>query len=286
MAKQTANRPSKMLMARLASCRAVLWALATHGPRLVEIVNGHLGRSLTEGIWANFEQHLEQQRKVLSAARDLLVERDRNRRDQKALATHHRRIRDIAFNALNPYVAGIRDTFNGACGPKVTADLGFASRMPVRPDELYEHAEHLVARLSDPELNLPALRYKGVDLDPAIMAEELKPLVEKLGRSLEDLGREVRRSDATKVASDEALGAYNLTFLWVARSAEALFRMAELPEIAKRVRPSSRRIGVTVEVELHGPQTLSEDPEVATGEAADDVPEASLEAQPDIPPAE
>ncbi len=286
MANQTINRPTRMLMARLASCRVVLWALVTYGPRLAEVFNGPLGRSLPEGMRAGFDQHLTQQREVLSAARDLLIERDRDRRDQRALATHHRGIRDEAFKALSPWVAGIRDTFSGACGPAVAADLGFASRMPVQPGELHEHAEHLVARLSDPELNLPAVKYQGVDLDPATVAGEMKPLVDQLGQALEDLGREERRSDATKIASDEALGAYNLTFLWVAQSTEALFRMARLPEIAKRVRPSSRRAGVTDEVESQDPETLSEDPEVATGEATDDAPVTSLEAQPDIPPAE
>ncbi len=54
-------------------------------------------------------------------------------------------------------------------------------------------------------------------------------MVEHLGQALEDVSREERRVEASKIAKDEALEAYDRTFLWVARSAEALFRLADLP---------------------------------------------------------
>ncbi len=290
MANKTVNLPSKMLMARLASCRVVLWALVTHGPRLVEIFNGPLGRMLPEGLKAYIEQHVAQLREVLVAARDMLITSDRDLRDQKALTTRYRRTRDAAFSALSPYVVGLRDTFRGACGREVATELGFASRTPEQPAELHEQAQHLTARLSESNLELPAVRYKGIALDPVGLVEEMAPLVEDLGQALENVSREERRTEAMKIAKDEALDAYTRTFLWVAQSAEALFRLADLPAVAKRVRPSSRRFGLTHEVESEDPETASEDPEDTTAEVAEEVPEASLEvsleAPPDIPPAE
>ncbi len=110
MANKTVNLPWKMLMQRLASCRVVLWALAMHGPRLVEIFNGRLGRMLPEGLREYLEQHVNQLRKMLTAARDLLIASDRDLRDQKALTSRHRRDRNAAFEALSPYVMGVRDT--------------------------------------------------------------------------------------------------------------------------------------------------------------------------------
>ncbi len=285
MANSTVNLPSKSLMARLVSCRVVLWALVTHGPRLVEIFNGPLGRSLPEGLREFFVEHLKRLQEVLSAARDLLIKCDRNLRDQKARTTRHRQIRDDAFKQLNPWVMGIKDTFRGACGAAVTAELGFALRMPERAADLHEQASHLIARLSTPE-DLPAVRYRGVTLDPTAVVEEMQPLVERLGVTLEDVNREQGQSDAMKIAKDEALGAYDRTFLWVARSAESLFKMAELPEVAKRVRPSTRRSGVTDEVESQGPEVSTDDPETPAGEVTDEVSDASDRARPDIPPAE
>ncbi len=294
MANQTVNSPSKMLMARLASFRVVLWALGTHGPRLVEIFNGPLGQSLPRDIRSIFELQISQLQKVLSAARDMLVTSDRKVRDQKALVIRFRRIRNDAEKALNPYVMGLKDTFRGACGREVTVDLGFALRIPEHPGELLEQAQHLTARLSESDVELPEIRYEGVTIDRAALVREMKPLVDSLGVALDDVAREEREVEAMKIAKDEAVATYDRTFGWAARSAESLFRMANLPEVAKRVRPSGRRAGLTVEVATQDP--MSEDSETvaeATGaneavsaEAMEDVPEASSKAKPDIPPTE
>ena len=286
MANKTVNLPSKMLMQRLASCRVVLWALEAHGPRLVEIFNGPLGRMLPAELRAYIEQHVAQLREVLAAARDLLTTSDRDLRDQKALTSRYRRDRDAAFEALSPHIVGLRDTFRGACGPEVFTEIGFALRTPEQPGELFELAQHLTTRLGEPDLELPAARFKGIALDPAGVVEEMAPLVDDLGQALESVTREERRTEAMKIAKDEALDAYTRTFLWVAQSAEALFKLADLPAVAQRVRPSSRRPGVTNEVETQGPDVPSDDPEKPAAEVTDEVPEASAQARPDIPPDE
>ena len=276
MANETVNRPSKSLMQRLASSRVVLWALATHGPRLAEIFNGPLGRMLPKGLNEFFEQHVAQLQEVLTTARDVVVASDRALRDQKSLTTSYRKARDAAFSELSPYVAGVRDTFKGACGPGVVEELGFALRSPEQPAELHEQADHLVTRLSVPDLEIPAIRFRGVNLDPPSVVEEMRPLVERLGLTLQDVARGERESEAMKIAKDEALDAYDRTFLWVARSAESLFKLAGLPEIAQRVRPSSRRPGVTDEVESQGSDVPADDPADDTGSVdvpTDDVPE-------------
>ncbi len=285
MANSTVNLPTKSLMARLVSCRVVLWALDTHGPRLVEIFHGRLGQALPEDMREFFEQHLKRLQEVLSVARDLLLESERGLRDQKAKTGKFRKSRDEAFKALNPHVKGIKDIFRGACGDTEATDLGFSLRMPERAADLQEQAEHLVDRLSSPQ-ELPVIRYRGVDLDPAAVVEEMRPLVERLGVALEELTREERQSEAMKIAKDEAIAAYDRSFLWAAGSAESLFKLAGLPEIAKRVRPSSRRSGVTDEVETQGPEALTDDPEALVEEVAGEVNDVSDRARPHIPPAE
>ncbi len=289
MANKTVNLPSKMLMQRLASCAVVLWALKAHGPRVVEIFNGPLGRLLPDGLKAYIEQHVTQLREVLATARDMLITSDRNLRDQKALTSRFRRIRDKAAKALSPYVAGLRDTLKGACGPEVAEEIGFAPRTPVQPAELHEQAQHLTTRLDEPSLALPPVRFQGVTIDPVSLVEEMRPLVQDLGQALEDVGRAERNIDAMKIAKDEALDAFNRTFLWVAQSAESLFKMAGLPAVAQRVRPSSRRQGLTDEVESEGPEVPLADPDDATDEVTaevPEVPEAATKGRPDIPPVE
>ena len=283
MANQTVNLPLKSLMARLASSRVVLWALATHRPRLVEIFNGPLGRSLPAEQRESFDEHIANLRTVLTTARDVLIASDRKLRDQKVKTTSYRRSRDEAFKELSPWVMGIKDIFRGACGDSITAELGFALRMPVQAAELHEQAVHLLDRLSAPE-ELPAIRYQGVTLDPLTMALETQPKVDRLGETLEELSREERQSEAMKIAKDEALTAFDDSFRWVANSAESLFRLAKLPEVAKRVRPSTRRPGVTVEVANEGPEVPIEEPVAANDDGVNEVPDVPAKARPDVPP--
>lgn len=270
MANSTVNLPSKSLVGRLASCRVVLWALETHGPRLQELLDEPVGKALPESLSTTFGPVVEMLVQVLTEARDLLIASDRMRRDQTAKATHYRGLRDAASAALSHNLVGLRDTFLGACGTEIAAQLGFALRTPQQPGELFEQAQHLVARLGDPELVLPEPRYKGILLDAAEMTAELQPLVDKLGETLEDLSREARLDESTKIAKDEMLHAYDRTFLWAARTAESLFRLVNLPEVAKRVRPSTRRPGLTDEVETQGPDTGPGDPQPGGAVASPD----------------
>ena len=272
MADKTLNLPSRMLMLRLASCRVVLWALTTHGPRLVENLSDSPSRKLPGGTSLLIEPLLRTLVGLLEQARDRLIASDRDHRDQMAKASAHRSLRNKAFDTLRPYVVGLRDAFKGIYGPETVEQMGFAARTPQQPGVLFEQAEHLAVRLGDPELVLPESRFKGVDLKPAVRAEEMSPLVTRLGQRLEEVSREERRADATKIAKDEAQADYDRTFVWGARVAEDLFRMADLPEVAKRVRPSTRRPGLTVEAETGELDPESGEPVDAGG---DDAPEAS-----------
>jgi hypothetical protein len=61
------------------------------------------------------------------------------------------------------------------------------------------------------------------------------------------LATELRESEATQTAKDKAIVAYDRTFSRVATLAGALLEIAGESELAKRVRPSTRRPGRTVE---------------------------------------
>lgn len=282
MANQTVNLPSRMLMLRLASCRVVLWALETHGPRLVHNLRATTNWTLATAIPTLIEPLLKLLARVLTAARDALITSDRDLRDQKAKASDYRQQRDEAFKVLGPFVGGLKDTFLGAYGAKAIQRVGFSLRTPQQPAELFEHAEHLGNRLVEPGLELPESRLKIVDLDPVDAAGEMRPMVELLGQRLEEVSREDRLAEAMKIAKDEALKSYDNTFLWVARTAESLFRLAELPEVARRIRPSIRRRGLTTELAAANPDF---DPEIEEPEAANDdpAPEAPDQDRPDEP---
>ena len=77
------------------------------------------------------------------------------------------------------------------------------------------------------------------------MAQGLIESVDTLHLATDELAREERKTEALKLAKDNALARYNKSFLWIARTVESLCRLAGLDEVANRVRPSQRRPGVT-----------------------------------------
>ncbi len=282
MPNTTVNLPTKGLMSRLASCRVVLWALGTHGPRMVEILGGPatVPTPEVEGE-APYEPLLETLVQRLAEARDLLIATDRGHRDQKAKTSEYRRMRDGVFSSLNKKVVGLRDTIKGAYSLEIVEQVGFALRTPDQPGPLAEQVTHLVARLSDPELKLTSPKFENISVDVVGLAGELAPLSKRLAQRMEDVSREERGTEATKFARDKALKGYDREFVWCARTAESLFQLANLPELADRVRPSTRRPGVTVEVENQGSETDSGDSDTDT---VDDAPPASDETPSDDPP--
>ncbi len=64
----------------------------------------------------------------------------------------------------------------------------------------------------------------------------------------------------------DAIREYNRWFVWIARTVESLCRVAGLDEVAKRVRPSSRRPGVTAK------KFVEPDDGKAEGNAEEDEP--------------
>ena len=239
------NLPLKTVTDRMKSCRAVLWAIEAHGGHLAELLGESFGPLLEDGQAMPFDVQLELFRKKLTQDLDLLVASDRAYRDQRTVESVVRSRRDEQAARVNSAVVGLRQAFTGIYSEDRLGELGFARRTPQQPGELLEQAIHLVARLSDPELDLTGSRYGDFQLDAARLAQELKASVETLEPTADELAREERRTEVLQLAKDDALRDYNGSFLWIARTVESLCRLAGLEEVAKRVRPSSRRPGVT-----------------------------------------
>ncbi len=119
-----------------------------------------------------------------------------------------------------------------------------ARALPVRPRrahaartaDLADEARRLAVRLADPELSLPRTPAAGLEPDPVRWAKSLRPPMRRLDRLLKE--RERRRLGASDGVLEQrrALQACEATYLLVARTAEALLRLAGENELARRLR--------------------------------------------------
>lgn len=272
------NRPLKTVTDRMQSCRTVVGALEAHGDQLVRLLGTSFDPLLGEGEVMPFATQLALFRKRLIQDRDQLVESDRAYRDQRAQESLFRGQRDEEAKEVNADVVGLRRAFTGIYSEEKLAEFGFARRTPQNPGELQEQAIHLARRLQDPDLDLSGSRFGEFRLEASVLTGKLAQSVEALGDRIDDLTREERKSEALKLAKDDALKEYNRSFLWIARTVESLCRLAGLDEVARRVRPSSRRPGET--------ETEPEEPEDGAV-ASEDSQESPPTADPaETPPAQ
>ena len=239
------NRPLKSVTDRVQSCDAVKTAIDSWGDRLAALLSESFDPLLAEGQVTPFATQLAVFRTKLVEEIDLVVTTDRAYRDQRAQEAVSRGRRDLVFDDVTADVIELRKAFTGFYSDDKLGELGFARRVPDRPVVLLEHATHLAARLSDPDLDLTGSRYEGQQLDSPSLVRQLVTSVAALKQATEELNQEVRDTEALKLAKDEALTQYNTSFLWIARAVESFCRLVGLDEVARRVRPSQRRPGVT-----------------------------------------
>ncbi len=274
MLTKTLNLPSTMVAARMKSSEIVLSALESHGRRMADVLGGKYSPHLEEGQSAPFDTQIQLFAKELIRLSTELREAERRNRRQKARETKARTRRDADVQQVNVKVGRVRRAFSGVFDEDQMAEIGLARRNARDSEVLLEQAATLVVNLEQPELELADAQLGGIDVDAPNLAADVKPSAESLRESLAELRREQRRTEVTQIAKNQAMKEFNHSFLWIARSVESLLQLAGLEEQAVRVRPSSRRPGVTERLETSDAEGDESAAEGATPEADDDAPAA------------
>ncbi|MCP3958042.1 MAG: hypothetical protein GY719_09335 [bacterium] len=121
--------------------------------------------------------------------------------------------------------------------------LAVSGRTPRHATGLVAQVRETAGFLAKPRVELPRLDVAGITVDPPATAAQLAAEADELDGALVDLDEALKLAEITRQAKNDAIAAYDDTFLRVARLAESLFHFAGLHELAKRLRPSTRRPG-------------------------------------------
>jgi hypothetical protein len=119
----------------------------------------------------------------------------------------------------------------------------FTGPTPEDPVVLSRFAGEVATQLV--RIKLPAPRIKGAKLDTAEIASALQELRATLDAQVKDVAREVREAQATLDAKNQARAAYDELFGGAATTLTGLLRLAGKPDLAAKVKPSSRKPGQT-----------------------------------------
>lgn len=236
--------PSKEVTDREKSAAAVVQAVETHAEAVERALQDREASFLAKGEKPpQVALLLRLEGRRLAAASDALVAADRAHEQELSDDDAPRLRRDAAARELYNACVDARDAVAAVLGDAALAPAGMAKPATIEPLALKGWAETVIARLRDPDVALPAPRRKSSKLDRAALASELDALLPLLVAALADVTREKREAEASFVAKQRAIEAYDVTFSEVATLASATFRAAGLAELASRVRPSSRRPG-------------------------------------------
>ena len=156
----------------------------------------------------------------------------------------------------------------GKANANVFVIAGIQGPTARKPTKLLRQVDLAVKHLRQPELEFPVSRFDGTQLEPANLAQALADPAKRLGQVLGDLRQLASRMNASRKEKNRAIDAQKELFPRVARTAEALFRLAGEHELAERIRPSGRRPGRRA-VEITGDGQDDQDEGTQNGIAED-----------------
>ncbi|APR74806.1 Hypothetical protein A7982_00152 [Minicystis rosea] len=234
---------SKQVTDREKSARAVVAAGETQadaiGAALAQVFKPHLRKGEPSPDVSRVAVLLS---RALDAAKATMVEADVAHDAEIGDDDGYRKARDEAAADLADRLIELREILTGVYGT-ATANSVFTSRTPEDPVVLSRFARDIEGALG--RVTLPKARIKGAKLDIAETIADLAQRREKLDATLADVARELREAQATLDAKNRAIAAYDEVFGGVATLLTGALRLAGKPDLAAKVRPSSRRPGQT-----------------------------------------
>jgi hypothetical protein len=204
------------------------------------------------------------QRKLAAAREELAVATTRHLREvDNDLGLRQRR--DALMGRLTSTVSRFRNALNSIFGPGSGIVLaGLEGETAREPEALLAQIELIFDRLEAPEATIGPPELPGFSLTPAAFVAALGPDYAELKTLVDGLNDENRKSNHTLIAKNEAAERYDRLFAPIAGALQAFYVLAGMDELARRVKPSTRRPGRTQEVEdAEGPTAT--DAESGTG---------------------
>ncbi len=142
-------------------------------------------------------------------------------------------------------VVDLRAAFKGFFGTRRAANfLGLRGATSRDPVEIQRQAKRAVARLLDPDRELPAARL-ATGLDRQSLARPIKKHADAMADAETGLVSARKRVDMALFMKDQALADYNDLFVKITTLFEGLYRLVDMEVLARKVRPSGHRKGRT-----------------------------------------
>lgn len=245
---------SKLVSEREQSARAVDAAFGTHGP----VVAGKLVALLSEAAdpaesRPEVDILLSALRRRLERAQVAMTAADRAHTLELGDDAAVRDARDVAKASVLSLVTSIRLSLTSRFGSDFGGRLGASGPAPIVPSDVLNWGKKFHDALTNvtlPQVDLDSDLTDDVGtFSKEVALRKLSQRLTQLEQALAAVARESREAEVSQAKKDQAIADYDRTFSLTASLLEVLLRFAGETTLADKVRPSSRRPGVTADVE-------------------------------------
>ncbi len=235
---------SKMVTDRQKTSRSLCAAIDTFGPQTVQAVGELCAPHLAHGeTMPDLTLLFSLLTKVVQADIDALVLADAELARQHTKDSNIRNERDAANEAIVAALVEFGEVIDGLYGRSARPKVGLANKVSRDPVVVQEQARRVAQTVLDIDLT-PRVKNLQVDLKP--YSQSFNSLADSLGNALESLASNLRATDKAQVLKDSAMAHFQKSYLKVATLFEAFCRVADLDDLADRVRRSTNRHGTSV----------------------------------------
>jgi hypothetical protein len=262
-----APRTLKETYARKKSSEFVESAIAIHGSGIGLALTEKLSQELREGeVMPDITLFLELMARRMGRFRTQLLERAAEHFQELAADAAFRKARDEAMADLTRVYIATRQTVALGYSPEDAATLGFEPNVATDPAQMELQVQRLLANFAKPEAQELRPVITTVQFVPAEGETMFRPHLDKLITARAGLNRDKRKADETLMAKNDAVTVNDQEFGQISRCIETAFAFAGREDLARRVRPSTRRLGRRQEVEDGDEGDSSLPPETAPPE--------------------
>jgi hypothetical protein len=179
--------------------------------------------------------------RTLRAQADRLVDADRALIHEMLDDQDPRERRERGRSALFQRMGSLRAMTRGIYGESALGRIGLTGNTPIEPIALHRMGTHVLKNLGVLETLTPVVA--GGSLDIPTVREDLTALVAGLGQAIADLAHEASKREMAQIRKNDVMAEFDAQFSYGAHMLESMFGWAGEPEMAARVRPSSRQPG-------------------------------------------
>ncbi len=156
-----------------------------------------------------------------------------------------RELRDTIARNLGAKLVEVREQLTSAVGSAYVAKLGFSGKTPADPVELLRMGRTVADSID--QIPSPTPKIPGYQMNPALFSAPVRSLALEMEGLTAKVATEEREAEATLTAKYASIEAYDGAFSAAANLVSTLLEISGQRDLAKRVRPSSKRPGQTAE---------------------------------------